>query len=68
MHISDHEGAALGLVQPALKLPAHQRMQLGVLADGPVDLHQQAALFQTAELFVEIGGGVLDAVGHRRSC
>ena len=68
LYIGEHEGAALGFVQPALELPAHQRMQLGVLADGPVDLHQQAALFQTAELFVEIGGGVLDAVGHRLSC
>ena len=33
---------ALGLVQPALELPAHQRMELGVLVDGLIDARQQA--------------------------
>jgi hypothetical protein len=38
-------------------------MQLGILADGPVDLDQEPAFLEAAELFVKIGGGLLGAHG-----
>ena len=36
-HVGEHEGAASVLAQSALELPAHQRMQLTVLVDRPVN-------------------------------
>jgi hypothetical protein len=41
-HIGEQEGAALVLVQPALELPAHQRVKLGVLVDLAVDANQES--------------------------
>ena len=43
--------------------PAHQGMQLRILADGAVDLDQKPALLEAAELFMEVGGGLLGAHG-----
>ena len=53
-HVGEQKGAALLLGQPALELPAHQRVQLAVLVDGVVDAGDQAARFQSAQVFLEI--------------
>jgi hypothetical protein len=36
-HVGEQKAAPIFLVQPALELPAHQRMQFGVLVDRPID-------------------------------
>ena len=46
--LREQEGAALILGEAALELPAHQRMQLGVLVDRPIDADQQALRFERA--------------------
>ena len=43
-----------GLVDAADELPAHQRMQLGILVDRPIDGEQQALLAQRVEMLVQI--------------
>ena len=62
--VGEQEGLALGLVDAADELPAHQRMHFGVLVDGPVDSAQQPALFQRGDMLVQIGI-VSRRVGHR---
>ena len=42
------------LVHAADELPAHQRMQFGILVDRPVDGVQEAALFQRLQMLVKI--------------
>ena len=56
-HVGEQERAALILGKPALELPAHQRMQLGVLVDRPVDAHQQAGRLERREMRLEIACG-----------
>jgi len=46
----------LFISQPALELPARQRMQLGVLVDRPVDADEQALSLQRFEMTLEIEG------------
>ena len=53
-HVGEQEGAALVLRQPALELPARERMQLGVLVDRPVDAREQAARLEPREVLLEI--------------
>src|SRR5205085_8271083 len=53
--IREHECAPPILGNPALKLPAHQRMQLAVLVDGAIDPHKQALRLQHSEMGLEIG-------------
>src|SRR5262249_25148584 len=66
-HVGEQEGAALVLRQPALELPARQRMQLGVLVDRPVDTRQQARGFEALQVLLEVarraGGLALLFVG-----
>ena len=52
--VGEQERLALCLVHAADELPAHQRMQLGILVDRPVDREQQAALTQRIEMLVQI--------------
>ena len=54
-HVGEQESAPLILVEPPLKLPAHQWMQLGVLVDLAVDAHQQARGFQVCKMLLEVG-------------
>ena len=62
--VGKQERPALGLVEPADELPAHQRVQFGILVDRLVDGQQQTALFERLEVFVQIGITAL-AVAHR---
>ena len=52
--VGEQKGAALFLGEPALELPAHQRMQLAVFVDGVIDAGDQAARFEPAQVFLEI--------------
>ena len=52
--VGEQKGAALFLGEPALELPAHQRMQLAVLVDGVIDAGDQAARFEPAQMLLEI--------------
>jgi hypothetical protein len=45
---------AVVLIEPAAKLPSHQRMDLRVLVDRDVHLQEQSRLFQRRELIVQI--------------
>src|SRR6516162_10404100 len=42
------------LRQSALELPAHQRMQLGVLVDRAIDAHEQPLRLERGEVGLEI--------------
>src|SRR6185312_13311797 len=55
---------ALGLGEPADKLPAHQGVHLGILVDRAVDLDKEAAFLERGEMLVEVGIGAL--LAHRR--
>src|SRR5262249_13625252 len=48
------ERAPLILRQSALELPAHQRMQLGVLVDRAIDAHKQSLRLERGEVRLEI--------------
>ena len=68
-HVGEQERAPLLLVEAALELPAHQRMQFGVLVDLAVDAHQKAGRFQVREVLLEIRRraaffGVIFALGR----
>ena len=52
--VGEEEGAALVLRDAADELPAHERMQLGVLVDRPVDAHEQALRLEVGEVLLEI--------------
>ena len=62
--VGEEKGAALLLGEPALKLPAHQRVQLAVLVDGVIDAGDEAARFEPAQMFLEIERRT---AGHRRT-
>jgi hypothetical protein len=49
--------------EAALELPAHQRMQLGVLVDRPVDPHQQPGRLERGQVRLEIGRRAGDGCG-----
>ena len=52
--VGEDEGAAFFLRHAADELPAHQRMQLGVLVDRGVDARDQAGGFEIGEMILEI--------------
>jgi len=52
--VGEDESAALGLRHAADELPAHQRMQLGILVDRCVDARHQAGGFEIGEMILEI--------------
>ncbi len=52
--VGEEEGLALGFVHSADELPAHQRVQLRVLVDRPVDGEQQPSLLQLLEVLVKV--------------
>ena len=53
-HIGEQEGPPLVLGHAAQELPAHQRVQLGVLVDRPVDAHQKAVGLEIGQMLLEI--------------
>ncbi len=55
MDVGEEERLALGLVQPADELPAHQRVQLGILVDRPVDGQEKSRLPERRQMLVQIG-------------
>jgi len=56
-HVLEQEGLALVLGDAAAELPAHQRVQLGVLVDGLAHANQQPALLEQLQVVVEVGVG-----------
>jgi hypothetical protein len=62
-NVREQERAALAFREPALELPPHQRMQLGVLVDRAVDPHEQSLRFERGEVRLEI-----KRRAGRRSC
>ena len=63
--VREEKRLALVLFDAADVLPAHQRMQLRVLVDRPVDREQQAAPAQLVEMLVQVGIAA-SGVGHAR--
>jgi hypothetical protein len=61
--VGEQERAALIFRESALELPPHQRVQLGVLVDRPVDPHEQPSRFERGEVRLEI-----KRRPRRRSC
>ena len=53
--VGEEERLALGLVHAADELPAHQRMQLGILVDRPVDGQEKSRLPERGQMLVQIG-------------
>ena len=53
-HVGEQKCAPLIFAQPALELPAHQRMQLGVLVDRPLDAYQEPCRFEPRQMLLEI--------------
>lgn len=52
--IGEQKSAPLILPQSALELPAHQRVQLGILIDRAIDPDQQPALFERGKVRLKI--------------
>ena len=52
--VGEQKCAALVFAQAALELPAHQRMQLGVFVDRPVDAREQALGLEPRQMLLEI--------------
>src|SRR5882672_11875785 len=61
--VGEEERLPLRFVHPSDELPAHQRMQLRVLVDRPVDREEEPALLQLLEVLVKIA---IAARGFRR--
>ena len=53
-HMREQERAALVLGHAAQELPAHQRMQLGVLVDGAVDANEQTLRLKIGQMILKI--------------
>jgi hypothetical protein len=66
--VLEQERLPLGLGDAATKLPAHQRVHLGVFVDGALDADQQASGLQRGEVFTQVGvaalGGARAHCGH----
>ena len=52
--VGEQEGAALILRHAADELPAHQRDELGVLVDRPVDADEQPGGFQIGQMLLQV--------------
>ena len=52
--VGEQERSPLVLGNAAQELPAHQRMQLGILVDRPLDAHQQAVGLEIGQVMLEI--------------
>jgi hypothetical protein len=67
--VSEQEGAALCFGEPALELPAHQRVQFAVLVDRPVDAGDEPRRLEPRQVLLEIarrsGFNRLLLQGHR---
>ena len=50
--IGEQEGLAIFLIDSAAKLPADQRMHLGILVDLPIDRNQQTRLIQRLQMIM----------------
>ena len=53
--VGEQEGAALILIEAALELPAHQRVEFGVLVDLAIDAHQESGGFEPRQVVLEVG-------------
>ena len=58
--VGEQERLAVALRDTAAELPAHQRMHLGVFVDRRIDAPQQAGLFETVDVVVEVGVAALE--------
>ena len=52
--VGEQERAPFVLQQAALELPAHQRMQLGVLVDRPIDATEKTRRFEPRQMLLKI--------------
>ena len=52
--VGEQEGAPVRLVEAAAELPAHQRMQLGVLVDRAIDAHEEPRRFKIGEMLGKV--------------
>src|SRR5262249_36091329 len=52
--VAEQEGAALLFRHAADELPAHQRMQLGILVDRPGDAHKETSRGKIGKVLLEI--------------
>jgi hypothetical protein len=66
-HVREQERAPLVLRHAAKKLPAHQRMQLGVFVDGTVDANEQAVRLEIGQMILEIKPRAIPQSGAMRS-
>ncbi len=53
-HVGEQERAPLLFRHAAEELPAHERMQLGILVDRPVDADKEAIGFEIGQMLLEI--------------
>src|SRR5262249_23941521 len=53
-HVGEQEGAPLALGEAGLEMPAHPRMQRGVLVDRTVDADQQPLRIERGEMGLEV--------------
>jgi len=53
-HMREQKRPPLRLGQAALELPAHQRVQLGVLVDRPVDAPEQAGRLEPCQMLLKV--------------
>ncbi len=66
--VGEQECAALLLRHAADELPAHQRIELGVLVDRPVDAHQQPGGFEVGEVLLKVEPGAAGCAGVGLGC
>jgi hypothetical protein len=71
-HVGEQESAARVFLQPALELPAHERMQLGVFVDRAIDAHDEALRFKQRKMLLKVlgrrvGRGLVGDIEHFRS-
>ena len=64
--VGEQPRRAVGRVDAAAELPAHQRVHLGVLVDLAVDLDQQPRLAQQVDMLMQIVVAALRNAGLRR--
>ena len=62
--VGEQKSPAIIFGEPALKLPAHQRVQLAILVDRPVDAGEEAPLIEQTQMLLKIerrgaGGGAM---------
>src|SRR5262249_19252504 len=66
-HVGEQESAPLVLRDAAEELPAHQRMQLGILVDGAIDAEEQPVRLEIRQMLLEVEPRAFVQAGALRS-